>query len=140
MRSYELLLAPAAGWFVAQGIKYLVSLRRDGLQFADLYASGGFPSSHTALIVSFTALYGLRHGFDEPLFAAMAVVSSLIMYDALGVRRSNSEQAVAIRELADKTGKKLISPMHGAKGHSPLEVLGGFAVGCMVALAFYLLA
>lgn len=139
MRQYELLLAPLVGWFVAQGLKYIISLRKDGLQFHDLYVSGGFPSSHTALVVSITALIGLRQGLTDPLFAVMLVLSGVVMYDAIGVRRSSGEQSVAIRELADKTGKKIVTHMHGAKGHSPLEVAGGIAVGVGVALAFYLL-
>ena len=138
MKEYELLFAPFLAWVVAQGVKYVLTLRKDGLQFKDLYVSGGFPSSHTAFVVSVTGLIGLRNGFDQPLFAAMAVITALVMYDAIGVRRSSGEQAVAIKELADKTGKKLVTTMHGAKGHSPIEVVGGLAVGCLVALAFYL--
>lgn len=137
---YELLLAPLVGWFVAQGLKFIVHSRKDGVQLADFWVSGGFPSSHTAFVVSFTALYGLKYGFDQPLFAAMAVVSALFMYDAMGVRRSSGENALAIKELADKTGKRLVTRLHGAKGHTPLEVFAGFAVGCAVALAIYVLA
>jgi len=139
MRQYELLLAPIAAWLMAQGIKFVISLRKDGLQFQDLYVSGGFPSSHTAFVISVSSLIGLRGGFDQPLFAAMATVSALVIYDAVGVRRSSGEQAVAIKELADKAGKKLVSRMHGAKGHTPIEVLGGLAVGFVIALVFYLL-
>lgn len=138
MRQYELLLAPLTGWFVAQGIKFFITLRKDGFQFYDLYVSGGFPSSHTALITSITALLGLRNGLDDPLFAVMLVLSGLVMYDSVGVRRSSGEQAVAIRELADKTGKKLVTRLHGAKGHSPIEVIGGIAVGISVGFAYYL--
>jgi len=138
MSRYELLLAPAAGWAVAQGIKYAISLRKDGLQVSDLYASGGFPSSHTALMVSVTTLLGLRRGLDDALFALAILMTALIMYDAIGVRRSSGEQAVAIKELAQKSGKTLTTRMHGAKGHTPYEVMGGIVVGVVVAFAFYL--
>lgn len=137
---YELLLAPFVAWFVAQGLKFIVHSRKDGVQVADFWVSGGFPSSHTAFVVSVTALHGLNEGFDQPLFAMMAVVSALFMYDAIGVRRTSGENTRAIRELADKTGKKLVTRLHGAKGHTPLEVVGGFAVGVGVALMFYLWA
>jgi acid phosphatase family membrane protein YuiD len=138
MSKYELLLAPLAGWAVAQGIKYILTLRKDGLQFSDLYASGGFPSSHTALIIPVVVLLGLRRGLDDQLFALATIVAGVIMYDALGVRRSSGEQAVAIKELANKTGKTLTTKMHAAKGHSPIEVVGGIVVGVAVAYAFYL--
>ncbi|MCA9347520.1 divergent PAP2 family protein [Candidatus Saccharibacteria bacterium] len=139
MRKYELLIVPMVAWLVAQGLKFIIFLRKDGLQVSDLYASGGFPSSHTSLITSVTMLLGLRNGLDDPLFAVALVVSALIMYDAVGVRRSSGEQSVAIKELADKTGKSLTTKMHGAKGHTPVEVLGGLGVGILIAFAFYLL-
>ena len=139
MRKYELLFAPLFGWVVAQGMKFVISLRKDGVQFSDLYTSGGFPSSHTAFIVPVAILLGLRRGLDDPIFAVMCVIAALFMYDAIGVRRSSGEQAVAIKELAAKTGKTLSSPMHGAKGHSPMEVAGGAIVGVLVAFVFYML-
>jgi acid phosphatase family membrane protein YuiD len=139
MSHYELLLAPTTGWLVAQAIKYFVYLRKDGLQFADLFASGGFPSSHTAFVVAPTILLGLRNGLDDPLFGVMAIISSLVMYDAIGVRRSSGEQAVAIKELASKTGKTLTTRMHGAKGHTPTEVMGGLVLGILVGFGIYLL-
>lgn len=138
MSRYELLLAPLAGWAIAQGVKFAISLRKDGMQLSDLYASGGFPSSHTALIVPVTVLLGLRRGLDDPIFALAAIVAALIMYDAIGVRRSSGEQADAIKELAQKTNKTLVTRMHGAKGHTPFEVVGGCIVGVVVAFAFYL--
>ena len=138
MSKYELLLAPLAGWAVAQGIKYVLTLRKNGLQFSDLYASGGFPSSHTASIIPVVVLIGLRRGLDDPIFALAAIMTALIMYDAIGVRRSSGENTVAIKELAQKTGKTLTTRLHGAKGHSPYEVAGGIAVGVAVAYVFYL--
>lgn len=139
MKDYELLLAPITGWLVAQAIKYVVFLRKDGLQLNDLFASGGFPSSHTAFIVSPLVLLGLRNGTDDPLFAVLAIVTSIVLYDALGVRRSNGEQAVAIKELADKTGKTLTTKIHRAKGHTPTEVMAGLALGIIIGFSFYLL-
>lgn len=138
MREYELLLAPLTGWFLAQSIKFAISLRKDGLQWQDLFTSGGFPSSHTALIVPQVILIGLRYGTEDPLFAVVAVISGLVMYDAVGVRRSSGEQAVAIKELATKTGKTLTTRLHGAKGHTPSEVMGGAILGTIVGFGFYL--
>lgn len=138
MERYELLLAPIVGWILAQGIKYVVFLRKDGLQFTDLFVSGGFPSSHTAFIVAPAVLIGLRNGLDDPLFAVITIVACLVMYDAIGVRRSSGEQAAAIKELASKTGKSLTTRMHAAKGHSPTEVIAGFVLGVAVGFGFYL--
>jgi acid phosphatase family membrane protein YuiD len=138
MSKYELLLAPIAGWAIAQGIKFGLTLRKDGLQLSDLYTSGGFPSSHTASIVPVVVLLGLRRGLDDPLFALAAIMTALVMYDAVGVRRSSGENSTAIKELAQKSGKTLTTRMHGAKGHTPYEVMGGIIVGVAVAYLFFL--
>ncbi len=122
---------------VAQGLKYLISLRKDGLQVFDLYASGGFPSSHTAFVTAPTLLIGIRDGVDSPLFAAMSIICCIVMYDAIGVRRATGQQTRAINELADKTSKRLVTKIHSAKGHKPIEVVAGLGVGALVALAFY---
>lgn len=139
MREYELLLAPFVGWACAQGIKFVTHLRKDGFQLSDLYASGGFPSSHTAFIVPLVVLLGLRGGISDPVFALSGVVAALIMYDAVGVRRSSGEQGAALKELAAKSGKKLTTRLHVAKGHTPVEVVGGVVLGILVGFGFYLL-
>lgn len=139
MQKYELLLAPVVGWILVQGIKFVLYLRKDGFQFADLFVSGGFPSSHTASIVAPAILLGLKNGLDDPLFAVITIFACLVMYDAVGVRRSSGEQATAIKELASKTGKTLTTKLHGAKGHTPTEVAGGFVIGVAVGFGFYLL-
>lgn len=135
---YELIFLPCIAWLVSQGIKFILTLRKDGMQLADLYTSGGFPSSHTSAMVAVAVLYGLRYGFDDPLFAVLALFSAIVMYDAIGVRRSSGEQALAIRELSKKAEIKLSTRMHAAQGHTPLEVLGGVLVGVALAVLFYL--
>jgi uncharacterized protein len=137
MLKYEFLIAPAVGYVCAQGIKFAVSLRRDGLQFKDVYVSGGFPSSHTAFLSSLTILLGIRQGFDSPIFALSCAFTSVVMYDAMGVRRAAGELVQVVEELAITAKHTLKSPLHQAKGHQPIEVLGGFSIGCLVAFVFY---
>lgn len=139
MKSYALLIIPFFGWVVAQGIKFGVSLRKDGMQLKDLYASGGFPSSHTAFVVSLATIIGFREGFTSTLFAIIAAVSAVIMYDAIGVRRSSGEQAAAIEELSRSAKIPLKTTIHVSRGHTPLEVIGGIAVGIFVGIAGHVL-
>ncbi len=138
MKEYGYIVAPAIGWVVAQGLKFLISLKKDGLQWVDFYQSGGFPSSHTAITSALTALIALRHGFTSEYFAIAATLTGIVIYDALGVRRSSGEQAMAIQELAKKTDQHISTVMHKARGHTPVEVLGGLVVGCAVGTLIYL--
>jgi uncharacterized protein len=136
---YELLAAPIVAWLLAQGIKYVIYLRKDGLQVSDLFASGGFPSSHTSLVVAPLILRGLRFGLEDPVFAALAILAGVIIYDAMGVRRTTGEQSVAIKELADKTKIVISTKIHKSNGHTPTEVLGGLALGIIIGFGFFLL-
>lgn len=47
---------------------------------------GGMPSSHAALVVCVSFMVGFIHGFDSSYFSVAAVLSSIVMYDAVKVR------------------------------------------------------
>lgn len=134
---YEYLVVPVTCWLLAQGVKYGLTLRKDGIQLRDLYASGGFPSSHTSFVTGLAMIIGLRLGFDSVEFSLGASFAAVVMYDALAVRRTTGQQTAAIKELAANTKNKLKSKMGGAKGHTPLEVIGGLVLGVLVALTLY---
>jgi uncharacterized protein len=109
---------------LAQSMKVLTHRAYKGeWDFKQLVASGGLPSSHSALIASLTMAVGLQEGFGEPLFAACFVLcvivrsppcdstgpgalpppplfahatwkhSTQVMYDACGVRLQAGKQA-----------------------------------------------
>lgn len=135
MKNWQALLTPLLGWFVAQGLKYVINLRKDGLQLKDLYASGGFPSSHTASTVALTTYLGATAGWDSHIFALAAMFTAVVMYDAVGVRRAVGEHARLLRELAaQKKVDYKVRGMHTALGHTPLEVFGGMVLGIIIGL------
>ena len=133
--------AAVIGWFLAQALKipicYLVEKKWDWHRF---HGSGGMPSSHTAMVVSATIMLGALNGFDSPLFAVAAVFSSVVMYDATGVRRETGRQAVVInrilqdvlingRPISDVELKELV-------GHKPIEVAAGALLGIVIATVY----
>lgn len=135
MSSWRVLAAPALGWLLAQGLKYAINLRKDGLQLRDLYASGGFPSSHTASTVALAAYIGATDGWTSHIFAIAAVFAAVVMYDAVGVRRAVGEHSKLLRDLAaQKKVNYRVRGLHTALGHSPVEVLGGLALGTVIGL------
>ena len=131
-------------WFVAQALKipthYLVEKKLDLSRF---FGSGGMPSSHTAMVVSTALLVGATVGFDSALFAVTAVFASIVMYDASGVRRETGLQAQVLNEILRKVfvdGQPITDgELKELVGHTKVEVLGGFIVGLLTALAFILL-
>jgi uncharacterized protein len=60
---------------------------------ARLPETGGMPSSRTSFVVALSTGVALTQGMGSLLFAACAVFSLIMMYDATGVRRSSVLQA-----------------------------------------------
>lgn len=136
MSSKYVLITPLIGWVAAQGLKYIINLRKDGLQMKDLYASGGFPSSHTTSTVALATYLGATDGWTSHVFGLAAMFTAVVMYDAIGVRRAVGEHARLLRELAaQKKVDYKVRGMHTALGHTPLEVFGGLVLGVVIGLA-----
>ena len=139
--SNRTLLCCLTAWFVAQALKiptYLwIEKKLDWMRF---FGSGGMPSSHTAFVVSLTIMIGAQVGFDSPLFAAVAAFSTIVMYDATGVRRETGRQAEVLNEILRSVfvdGKPISDDdLKELVGHTKVEVAGGFVVGVAVACAY----
>ncbi|XP_061372894.1 uncharacterized protein LOC133315311 isoform X2 [Gastrolobium bilobum] len=81
-------------WFIAQSIKVFLNFfvdRKWDLRL--LFASGGMPSSHSALCTALTTSVALCHGVADSLFPVCLGFSLIVMYDAIGVRRHAGMQA-----------------------------------------------
>jgi uncharacterized protein len=134
----KVLIAVLTGWLLAQVLKVPTEyLRSRRWMWAMIFAAGGMPSSHTALMVAGTLAVGLYHGFDNPLFAISVGATMIIAHDAAGVRRQAGKHAERINLLVDEL-------LHGhlwsedelkeVIGHTPLEVIGGIILGLLVAI------
>lgn len=140
--SNPIVLCSLLSWFVAQVLKVpLYGLVEHKLEWKRLIGAGGMPSSHSAMVVALMLSIGFTQGFDTPLFAICVVLSLIVMYDAMGVRRETGTQATVINQIlkavfvsghriSDEELKELI-------GHTPFEVLGGILIG-IITTVFYL--
>ena len=133
----SILWTALLSWAVAQVMKFLLTCiiyRR--IDIGRFFGSGGMPSSHSALVVSATCGVGFVMGFNSPLFAACAVLSCIVMYDAAGVRRSSGQQAKILNKLMDDWWRADYS--HTEKrlkeflGHTPIEVFAGSILGIII--------
>lgn len=139
------LWCAVTAWFIAQALKiptyWLVEKKLDLRRF---FGSGGMPSSHTAFVVSLAIMVGVVSGFDTTVFAVAAVMASIVMYDASGVRRETGVQGKVLNEILRKVfvdGQPITDvELKELVGHTKLEVAGGFIVGVLTALAFIFLS
>lgn len=140
----HVLFAALLGWFMAQALKipiyYLVEGKWDWSRF---HGSGGMPSSHTSMVVSTSIMLGALHGFDSPLFAAALVFSSVVMYDATGVRRETGRQAEIINQILQDVlinGRPISNvELKELVGHKPIEVAAGAVLGIAIAVVYLLI-
>ena len=140
----HVLLAGLIGWFAAQALKipihYFFEKEWD---FSRFHGSGGMPSSHTSMVVAASIMLGALHGFDSPLFAVALVFSSVVMYDATGVRRETGRQAQIINQILQDVlinGRPISTvELKELVGHKPIEVAAGALLGIAIAVVYLLI-
>lgn len=132
------IIAGLAGWVASQLSKYLVASFKNGklASYRQLYLSGHMPSAHSATVIAVLVVIGLKDGIQSGLFGLAVVFASVVLYDAMMVRRSSGEQGVALTALMKETKSSVPLP-RVAMGHTPLEVAVGSLLGFVVGIAVY---
>ncbi|MEW9050451.1 MAG: divergent PAP2 family protein [Neobacillus sp.] len=147
------ILAALLGMLFAQFVKipiHYIATRE--LRWNLMFSTGGMPSSHTATVTSLSTAIGLVAGFMSNEFAICVVLSSIVMHDAMGVRRHAGYHAEVlntllvdfnslIETLKDPNLKKPESreKLKELLGHQPTEVFFGALTGIAVGLITYFL-
>lgn len=132
------IVVPFATWAIAQLTKFALNALRGRVDLRYLYASGGMPSVHSAVVCSLAVTALLVSGVGSPFFGFAALFAAIVMYDSFGVRRSAGEQAEAINmliESLDRSRVKLEEPnlhLREILGHQPREVLVGALFGIVL--------
>lgn len=138
IESFVYVLSAFLGWLTAQAIKFVLSLRQDGLHFDDAFASGGMPSSHSSFMASITMVIGLIDGFDSGLFGLSFAILGIVVYDSIGVRRATGDNTLVIKKMMKQLKlKERENALHLAKGHKPVEVAVGLVVGALTGLILH---
>lgn len=128
---------------LAQVLKPFAYWRRTGeFDWHHMAATGGMPSSHSAMVSALATGVGLENGFDTALFSIAAVFAMIVTYDASHVRRQAGVHARALNQII----AELLSghPLEEIKfdellGHSRMEVLAGVLFGIAMMLVWKLL-
>ena len=141
MLGNQLLMSAVTGWVVAQFLKTLIDFALNKNFNAErLVGSGGMPSSHSATVCGMTTAAMLKYGVGSFEFAVSFVLSMIVMYDAIGVRRETGKQAKLLNSILSENPLKLNAEVLQEKlkeyvGHTPLQVLAGAILGIGLALA-----
>jgi len=139
----EMLVSAVAGWLVAQFLKTMIDfgLNRT-LSLERLVGSGGMPSSHSATVSALTVAAALIRGIESTEFAVCFVLSSVVMYDAIGVRQETGKQSKLLnlimeQDLFHLSNKQFQQKLKEFVGHTPLQVLAGAVLGIIIAIIIH---
>ena len=139
------LVTAVCASLLAQLIKVLLNLFIFHRFIAErMWGAGGMPSSHSATVCAMVVATGRYCGVSSPTFAIAAVLSIIVMYDAMGVRYETGEQAKVLNQMIDQwievseKNAPFLQNMHLKEmvGHTPLQVVAGFLVGLVVGLLY----
>ena len=140
----EILMSAGLSWALAQVIKTIIHLILTQKFVAErLFGSGGMPSCHSATVCALTTSVIINEGIHSPFFAIAAILSIIVMYDAMGVRRETGIQARVLNELTqviEKMGSDLSNDekLKEFVGHTPIQVFVGAILGIIIALVYCL--
>lgn len=97
------------------------------------------PSSHSATVMAMTTATLMTRGVRSAEFAIALIMATVVMHDAVGVRRETGIQARVINEMMDLITKMTESMPAEERlkeliGHSPLQVLMGAVLGVLIGM------
>ena len=137
----EILTVSLLGWFTAQVLKTIINFILLGkFQLERMWGDGGMPSAHSATVCAMVIATARSEGIASPIFAIASVLAIITMHDAMGVRYETGEQAKVLNQMIEQwidvseKNAPLLQNLHLKEmvGHTPLQVLAGFVVGCVV--------
>ncbi|GMI87708.1 hypothetical protein like AT1G67600 [Hibiscus trionum] len=138
------LISAFTAFAIAQSIKFFTSWYKERRwDFKQFVASGGMPSSHSAMVVALATAVGLQEGFGGAIFATAFVLASIVMYDATGVRLHSGRQAEVLNqiicELPAEHPLAESRPLRERLGHTSPQVIAGGMLGAITAAVGHLL-
>lgn len=144
--TYFIIISAFIATSLAQIVKPLFGIRKyKKLDLTLVFASGRFPSSHSAGVCALVTSVALMEGFSSTYFAIALVFAVIVMYDAMNVRyyagKNISLTQQIIKDLLHHDFK-LDDPIYVENikqilGHERLEVFGGLVCGILVSLSLY---
>lgn len=143
----DVLWVPLTAFLIAQVLKTAINAAINRkFSISRLFGDGGMPSGHSATVSALATMVGFEAGFGTPLFAISVIFAIIVMHDAHGVRRETGKQAESIISIShllneyfeEKNQVVKTEKLKVLVGHTPLQVIFGALLGCVVAI-FYCL-
>ena len=122
---------------ISQTIKIVLNMRKHKkrIELSDFVVTGGMPSTHCALVSSLFSILIISTGLGA-LTAIATVLFIIVVTDSLGVRRTAGEEGKVLNRII-KLEKLKMHLVRYVKGHEPIQVLAGIAIGVFTAIGIW---
>lgn len=110
---------------------YSAKERRFAIDY--ILSAGGFPSSHSAFVTALTTSVALQSGIASDITAVAGVLSVIVIYDSLRLRRQVEQQAELLNRIRAERYPE-VSVLSEQVGHTLPEVAAGVLFGLSAAL------
>lgn len=141
---YAPFIGTLVSFLAAQAVKpFIAFFQTRKWDWRKLFTTGGMPSSHTAGCITLTTILALEYGLASCQFVIAGTFTSIVIRDALGLRREAGRQAEAINRIADSLSRNgheagLPGRMKTDLGHNGIQVFGGFLFGLVLGILFHI--
>lgn len=139
----NILCSAILAWFIAQLSKtFIEAWRCKKFSVDKMWESGGMPSSHSATVCALATSALIKYSLNSFEFSVSFVLATIVMYDALGVRRETGKQSKILNILLDSDLFNISSPevfdekLKELVGHTPFQVLAGAILGILIGIIF----
>jgi len=138
---HEVGIAALVSGVTAQVLKPFVDLlQKKRFKIFRMFDSGGMPSSHTAVVTTLTFGIGAFEGVGSPLFTIALIMGLYFVFEATGLRQEVGHQARVLNEIVARARQAHhfdADRLQELIGHTWAEVMGGLAIGLLVAFIFF---
>lgn len=141
--SNKVLVSAFLGWAIAQILKTIIDFwYTKSFSMERMWGSGGMPSSHSATVCALTTAAAMHYGLGGFEFASSFVLATIVMHDAMGVRRETGKQAKLLNMIMEQDFfdftdvEKFHTKLKEFVGHTPLQVLMGGILGILIAFVY----
>lgn len=130
-----MILVPFIGWLVAVIIKFTANyITHSTMNVKLALSNGGFPSVHTATIITTTTYIGFFDGLNSTTFILAVTLSFIVMIDATHLRRSIGKHASILNHMMGR------HELHEKEGHTYFQVISGAIIGIITGSILYCLS
>lgn len=137
---YQFIIIPIiASVFTQFFAKLIISKLRGSFSWKNLFAYGGMPSAHSALVSSLATSIAITKGINSVEFAISFFFALIVIVDAMGLRGHITEQSKTINKLIIDLPDELeykYRELNERVAHTPLQVIVGSLIGIIIAFIF----